>query len=98
MRLSYHPDAESELAEAARFYERKVPGLGKRFSQEVALAAGKILDTPERWRVVRSDIRRYLMRRFPYSILYRVAGQEVRILAVKHHSRHPDYWLGRVKG
>ena len=38
------------------------------------------------------------MRRFPYSIIYRVEGDEVRILVAKHHSRHPEYWKGRLTG
>ena len=98
MRLSYHPDAEAELAEAASFYERKMPGLGTRFRTDVDAAVTKILEAPERWRILEKDIRRFLMRRFPYSILYRMAGEEVRILVVRHHSRHPDYWKGRLTG
>ena len=96
MRLSYHPDAEAELAEAARFYERKLPGLGARFRAESDSAVARILQTPDRWRILEKDIRRFLMGRFPYSILYRI--EEVRILVVKHHSRHPDYWKGRLAG
>jgi plasmid stabilization system protein ParE len=98
MRLSYHPDAEAELVEAARFYERKVPGLGTRFRAEFDSAAARILEAPDRWRILEKDIRRFVMRRFPYSILYRVEGEVVRILVVKHHSRHPDYWKGRLAG
>ena len=98
MRLSYHPDAEAELAEAAEFYERKLPGLGTRFRAEFDSAAALILQTPTRWRILEKDIRRFLMRRFPYSILYRIEGEEVRILVVKHHSRHPDYWKARLTG
>ena len=55
MRLSYHPDAEAELAEAARFYERKVPGLGARFRAEFQSAAAMILETPDRWRILEKD-------------------------------------------
>jgi len=98
MRLSYHPDAEAELAEAARFYERKMPGLGTRLRAECDSAVARILQTPNRWRVLEKDIRRFLMGRFPCSILYRIEGEEVRILVVKHHSRHPDYWKGRLAG
>jgi toxin ParE1/3/4 len=67
MRLSYHPDTEAELAEAARVYERKVPGLGARFRSEFESAVARILETPDRWRILEKDIRRFLMRRFPYS-------------------------------
>lgn len=98
MRLTYHPDAEAELAEAAQFYERKVTGLGAQFQRDFDSAIARILVTPGRWRLLEKDIRRFLMRRFPYSILYRVEGDVLRILVVKHHSRHPDYWKGRLPG
>jgi plasmid stabilization system protein ParE len=96
MRLTYHPDAEAELVEAARFYEGRVPGLGARFLREFDAAIASIQEAPERWRTVEEDIRRYLMHRFPYGIYYRVRGDELRILVVKHHSRHPDYWRYRI--
>lgn len=98
MRLNYHPDAEAELAEAVSFYERKLPGLGTRFRTDVDAAATRILEAPERWRILEKDIRRFLMRRLPYSTLDRMAGEEGRILVVKHHSRHPDYWKERRAG
>lgn len=42
------------------------------------------------------DIRRIVMQRFPFNVLYREAGNTVQVLAVAHHRRHPGYWLGRV--
>lgn len=60
MRLIYHPDAEAELVEAVRFYERRVSGLGRRFRREFNAAVAKIQETPERWRIVEGDIRREL--------------------------------------
>jgi plasmid stabilization system protein ParE len=96
MRLIYHPDAETELIEAARFYEGREPGLGERFLRDFETAAAAILDAPDRWRIVEDDVRRFLMRRFPYGIYYRREGEDLRILVVKHHSRHPDYWKYRL--
>jgi len=55
-----------------------------------------IEEAPDRWQVVDGDLRRDLMRQFPYGLYYRLAGDELRILVVKHHSRHPDYWKHRV--
>jgi plasmid stabilization system protein ParE len=98
MHLRYHPEAEAELVEATCFYEGKSPGLGARFRAEFDSATARILEAPERRRILEKDIRRFLMPRFPYSILYRVEGETVRILVVKHHSRHPDYWKGRIAG
>jgi toxin ParE1/3/4 len=96
MRLSYHPEAEAELIEAAQFYERKVASLGAQFLAAVDQAAQLILRAPARWRIVERDIRRYPLPRFPFAIYYRVLPDRIRILAFKHHARHPDYWRRRV--
>jgi plasmid stabilization system protein ParE len=95
MRVSYHPDAEAELVEAAQFYEARVPGLGSRFIDEFDASIEGLRTAPERWAIVEGDIRRYLMPRFPYGIYYRISGEVLRVLVVKHHSRHPDYWKHR---
>ena len=96
MRLIYHPDAEAELIEAALFYERRVPTLGAQFLEAIDRSVHIILELPERWRVTEADVRVYRMARFPYTICYRVLPDQVRILAFKHHSRHPDYWRYRL--
>lgn len=97
MRLIYHPDAEMEVVEAVRFYEGREPGLGDRFLRDFDVSIAAILEAPHRWRVVEDDVRRFLMRRFPYGIYYRREGEDLRILVVKHHSRHPDYWRYRLR-
>jgi toxin ParE1/3/4 len=96
MHLIHHPDAEEELIEAARYYEQEVPTLGVQFLDAVDRAVAVILSEPERWRLIEADVRRYLMPRFPFAIYYRVLPDHVRILAFKHHSRHPDYWRYRI--
>ena len=96
MRLIYHPDAEAELTEAAQFYERRVPTLGGQFLDAADRAIGVIQKAPERWSIIEKYVRHYLMPRFPFTILYRVHSDHLRILAFKHHSRHPDYWRYRI--
>jgi plasmid stabilization system protein ParE len=96
MRLIHHPDAEAELIDAAQFYERRVPGLGARFLDAVDDAVRTIQQAPQRWRILEADVRRYLVSQFPYAIYYRALPDELRILAFKHHSRHPDYWRYRL--
>ena len=96
MRVIYHPDAEAELIEAAKFYERRVPTLGAQFLADVDRAISVILAAPDRWSVVEKDVRRYLIPRFPYAIYYRVLADALRLLAFKHHRRHPDYWRYRI--
>lgn len=96
MRVIYHPDAEAELIEAARFYENRVSGLGEQFLNDFEAAVTAITEAPEQWQLVEGDLRRYLLRSFPYGVYYRVKGDELRILVVKHHSRHPEYWKYRL--
>ncbi|MEZ0254592.1 MAG: type II toxin-antitoxin system RelE/ParE family toxin [Chthoniobacter sp.] len=96
MRVIYHPDAERELVEAAAFYERRASSLGGAFLEAVDRAISGISKTPGRWRITETDIRRCPMRRFPYAIYYRALEDHVRILAFKHHKRHPNYWRYRI--
>jgi toxin ParE1/3/4 len=96
MGLIYHPDAEIELIKAAQFYEQRVATLGSQFLDATDIAVGTIQDDPERWPVIELDVRRYLIPRFPYAIYYRVLPDQVRNLAIKHNSRHPDYWRYRL--
>lgn len=92
MRVIYHRDAETELIQTAQFYEERVPTLGTQFLDAVDRAILLILEAPDRWRIIERDVRRYSMPRFPYAIYYRVLSDHLRILAFKHHRRHPDYW------
>ena len=96
MRLIYHPGAEAELIEAARYYEGRGSTLGAKFLEEADRALAMILGAPGRWRMIEGGVRSYLMHRFPYAIYYRVYSEYIHILAFKHHSRHPDYWRYRI--
>lgn len=98
MRVTYHPEAEAELIATTQFYEGRVAKLGAEFLIAAERAVQTIQGAPERWPIMEADVRRYLMPRFPFSIYYRLAADELRILAFKHHSRHPDYLRERLSG
>ena len=87
--------AEREMAQAAQYYNSRVPNLGTEFLHEVKKAVKRLEADPEAAQKVRGDVRRRLIRRFPFGILYRVDPEEIVILAVMHLGRHPDYWHGR---
>ncbi len=91
MRLTYHPDAEAELAQAAVFYENRSPGLGDRFLQDFDTAIQEIEAAPQRWPIVENNLRCHTLRSFPFGIYYRIHTDELRILVIKHHSQHPNY-------
>ena len=96
MRLSYHPEAEAEVVAAAEFYESRSAGLGERFLGDFDATIAEIRATPGLWPAVEGDLRCRTMGRFPFGIYYRARDEELRILVVKHHNRHPDYWRHRL--
>jgi plasmid stabilization system protein ParE len=96
-RARFLEPAERELEKAAGYYEDQASGLGSDFLDRVAAALADIAQFPQRWPVVRGAMRRRLIRRFPYALLYDVDGDEVVILAVMHLRRRPEYWSKRVR-
>ena len=96
MVASFHDLAKVELNEAARYYEAESIGLGTAFVDEVERSVASILEYPESSPVIRGSIRRRVLRRFPCGLLYRVRGEELRILAVMNLRRRPAYWIGRA--
>jgi len=93
----FHPEALAEYDEAAAYYKRRKPGLEKRFLAAVNDAIHRICETPERWRKFDGEIRRYLVRVFPYLVLYSVEPDGfIYIVAVMHSHREPGYWKKRI--
>ena len=96
MRYTYHPDALVEYADAALDYDERAPGLGGQFTVEVEAAIAAVLEAPDRWPRIEEDVRRSLLRRFPYGLLHTIEPGQVFIVAVMHLSREPGYWRHRA--
>jgi plasmid stabilization system protein ParE len=95
MLVSFHDLAKVELNETAQYYEGESVGLGQAFVAEVEHCTNEIVRHPDAGRVISGSIRRRLIRRFPYALLYRVEPTGIRILAVMNLKRRPAYWVGR---
>ena len=89
-------EAEEEMAEAARYYEQRRAGLGELFLLRIKAAAGEVAERPMACPAVRGQIRRKLVRQFPYALLFREDEGEIVILAVAHGRRRPGYWIHRT--
>lgn len=96
MRVIFSTLAKQELKDAAHYYELEHEGLGGRFKAEVEEAARRIARYPHAWSVHGVEIRKCLLHKFPYKLLYSVEKDHVVILAVAHQHRRPDYWLDRI--
>ena len=95
MEVSFHRFAEMEMNEAASYYQAERPGLGTSFLKEVDHCIDSIVKFPRSGQIILDPVRRRLLRRFPYGILYTIKPEGVRILAVMNLKRRPFYWVGR---
>jgi toxin ParE1/3/4 len=96
MKITLHPAAEQDLLEAAIFYEREgSPALAARFISEFKRMCALLALQPEIGAARNRGRRGFAMSIFPYTLVYKVFGDEINILAVKHDSRRPGYGASR---
>lgn len=91
-RLTYLSVAETELAEAALYYDQQEPGLGRAFADAVTEVASRIQQNPERWAFYADPVRSCRIWPFPYRLLYRELPDRIQIVAIFHLSRRPGSW------
>ena len=95
--LEFHPLARREADEAHDFYEDVLPGLGLAFADDLEAAIERMSQFPEGHPLISARVRRKLLVRFPYGVLYSVTRDGLFIIAVMHQKRHPDYWKKRAQ-
>ncbi|TKB67812.1 MAG: type II toxin-antitoxin system RelE/ParE family toxin [Nitrospira sp.] len=96
MTAIFLPSAEEEMIAAAQYYQQQSAGLGSEFLIEVERTVAAVLTYPEAAPMVKKEIRRRLLKRFPFGVLYAVTADEVVIVAVMHLRRRPGYWEDRL--
>ena len=96
MRVEFHPSTVDDVNQAASHYGRARPKLDAEFRGEIDAVVARISRDPMQFPVVEAQIRRCIVHRFPYSVLYRVAASDcIRILVIRHHRRDPRFGLAR---
>ena len=93
--IRFHPEAESEMIDAAAWYETRQADLGKRFLTSVQDVLNRIEVNPTLYPVVESEARRCLTRTFPFGVIFRIKPDMIVIIAAMHLHRDPDYWKTR---
>ena len=94
--LIVRPDAELDLAEAYSWHEVRVSGLGSDFLLSIDASLSSIQRTPEMYPIVYKNVRRGLVRRFPYGTFYVVEEDRIAILGILHARRDPKTWQDRA--
>ncbi len=97
MHVVFLPEAEQEMLEAASYYQSQATRLGVDFLSEIERAVKSIEESPNTWPILEGKLRRRLIRRFPFGILYRVESEEIVVIAVAHLRRKPGYWKERIQ-
>lgn len=96
--VKYHEAAEEELLNEIAYLELRLPGLGRRFYTEIQRAENLVAQFPESGPEISPGIRKFVVRVFPFSLIYSIEKDSVLFLAVAHQRRRPGYWLRRSRG
>ena len=96
LRPAFRKAARLEYDEAAGWYESQRPGLGIEFVSEIERALLQACEMPQRFPRMLADVRCVRVRRFPYSVFFRVRSDQLIVLSVFHARRDPAYWRERT--
>ena len=95
--VGFHPTARAEFMAAVAYYNEQASGLGDQFIDEVERTVQLIADQPGLGMLIEEsrDLRRWVLRRFPYYLIYRSEPGKTLVLAVAHQRKRPAYWQNR---
>jgi len=91
-RLWFRPRAAQEARDAARWYDERSPSLGLEFTRALDAATEAIARYREAFPLLRGDVRRALLRRFPYAVFFAVTPESIVVLSIVHCRRDPRRW------
>ena len=94
--IFFRTAARQEFLSACAWYDQRRAGLGERFEAAVQQTLELVSASPESFPIVHRDVRRALVRRFPYVVFYRFLGEAIHVLAVMHGHRDPELWKSRA--
>lgn len=94
-RTFVRPEAQTDIREAARWYEDRESGLGLRFLGEIRTSLQHINNNPLMFPIIEDEVRRALLHKFPYSVYFVNEPEAIAIIAVLHQHRRPDAWKSR---
>jgi len=96
--LNVHEDADRELNDAADYYDSESPGLGSLLLDQLEVGYERILENPHAAEEIDPDIRRLVLAKFPFNLIYEIDDDVVLIPAIAHQRRRPHYWRERRAG
>lgn len=95
--ILFHPDVALDIKGAYSWYEKQLLGLGDSFIDELESGYTAIKNFPNTWATFEYGFKRYILTRFPFSIIYKEHNNHIYVVSVMHNSRKPNYWKQRVE-
>ncbi len=92
----FHPSANLEMMEAAKYYEKQQEDLGQRFLLNVQKAVKNISFNPFLYAFIDSESIKCRVEKFPFGIVFRLKNRKIEIIAIPHFKRKPNYWKNRL--
>ena len=95
LRIEFSAAARTEFRLAVRYYETRQRGLGTRFRDAVMATVSMLATNPDAGGSVPDvpgEMRRFLVSGFPFLVVYQHSGKRIRVVAVAHTRRAPNYW------
>jgi toxin ParE1/3/4 len=96
MQAIFTPAARAEILDAQDWYETQQAGLGLRFRGQLQMVVNRMTENPYQFPVVLQDIHRARLRKFPYSLFFRIEAESLVVIACFHGSRDPQRWQERI--
>jgi toxin ParE1/3/4 len=95
VKVLLRPEARIDVLHAFTWYENERRGLGVAFRDALDVTMERIASSPRAYPVVHRDLRRALVRRFPFQVFFRVGDEHVIVAAVLHMRQRPGTVQGR---
>src|SRR5262245_52954887 len=96
MKIRFLTLAQREVDDAVVWYEQQAEGLSRDFLDELDRIVRLVRIYPLMGKQIESEIRRFLLMRFPYSLIYGIDEDTIVVIAVAHQHRQPRYWINRI--
>ena len=96
LNIEFHPDVAKEIKSSYQWYQNQADGLGQDYLSELESSFQTIRELPNTWPKFEMGFRRFLLSKFPFSVIYQSNENTIFVVAVMHNSRKPGYWSERA--
>ena len=94
--VRFHPEAAQEARGAVEWYRARSSEAAAGFVAELEHAVERVAALPKTWPSYLAGTRRFMFRVYPFSLVYRIDGDTVNVVAIAHAKRKPGYWRSRT--